>query len=510
MKPLLTADEAAALDRSTQERGVAAATLMERAGRAVARAALDLAGGAYGRRALVVVGKGNNGGDGLVAARHLARWGMGVTALLLAEDGLRGPASEHHRRLVAETRAGVRPFSVAVCERELGRVDVVIDAVFGTGFRGAPDDTWAHAIDCLERGAVPVIAVDIASGVDATTGAVEGAAVHADMTVAFGAAKVGSLVMPGAAYAGDVRVVDIGFADGAIEATTFVVEPADIRSWIPARPIDTHKRAAGVVVVVAGSRVYTGAPVLVAQAAARIGAGLVVVAAPFSALPAVQAAMPEAVYVPLEETPEGTVAPESLPAVIDALGRAHALAVGPGLTTGEDAASFVRSLVRSSPVPVVVDADALTAFTGRASDLAQRQADAVLTPHLGEFIRVADDVTPDDVSRDRLSHARDLASTAQAVTLLKGPRTAIVEPDGRVAINITGGPVLATAGSGDVLTGAIGGLLARGLGAFEAACAGAYVHGLAGTLAGFPAEPGVTATDVADHLGPALDRIGGT
>ena len=260
MKPVLTPDEAGALDRATQEAGTPAEVLMERAGRAVARAAVDLVGGVYGRRAVVVCGKGNNGGDGLVAARHLARWGMRVAVIAVeTADALREPAASNLARL-DEVGVRVRGWSSAALTHELARADVAIDALFGTGFRGFPEDAWADAIDGMNEGAAPVVAVDIPSGVNGATGAVEGLAVRADVTVTFGAAKVGAVLLPGAEYAGAVRVVDIGFPDELLRADAFLVEPSDVVGWFPTRPIDTHKRATGVLVVVAGSRGMTGAP----------------------------------------------------------------------------------------------------------------------------------------------------------------------------------------------------------------------------------------------------------
>jgi hydroxyethylthiazole kinase-like uncharacterized protein yjeF len=401
----------------------------------------------------------------------------------------------------------VRPFSAARLAADLGRADVAVDAVFGTGFRGLPEDEWADAIDELNRSNVPVVAIDIPSGVDGATGAVGGAAVVADLTVTFGAAKAGTVLLPGAELAGDVRVVDIGFRAEAAEAHAWLTEPSDVASAWPSREADTHKRASGVLVVVAGSRGMTGAPALIAEAAGRVGAGLVVVAAPASGLAGVQASMIEAVAVPLAETDDGAVAASAVDPILEALERADALAIGPGLT--EEAAGVVRAVLRSSPVPAVVDADALNAFTGDAAALADRNADAVLTPHLGEFGRLTG-LKPSDDDADRLGHVRALASTSRAVALLKGTRTVVAAPDGDVRINPTGSPVLATAGSGDVLTGVIGGLLARGVPAFDAASSGAYVHGIAGTLAGRSAGEGTIARDVIAHLPDAVARtIGG-
>lgn len=507
MKPVLTPDQASALDRKTQARGVAAEALMERAGRAVARAAVDVMGGAYGRRAVVVCGKGNNGGDGLVAARHLARWGVRVAVVAVeALADLREPAATNVARLDEVPSIRVLRFSDAALDRELYRADIAIDAVFGTGFRGIPEDDWAGAIAGLNASTAPVVAVDIPSGVNGATGAVEGDAVRADLTVTFGAPKVGAVVLPGAELAGAVRVSDIGFPSDLVRPDTFLLEPGDVAALLPEREIDTHKRATGVLLIVAGSRGMTGAARLIAEAAGRIGAGLIQVAVPTSILPVVQGGLVESTFLALPETPAGTVAVSALETLLDHLEGADALAIGPGLSTDEETAELVRRLVHDCPVPLVLDADGLNAFAGRAADLADRKSDAVLTPHVGEFARLSG-VSARRLADDRLGHTRALAATAGAVTLLKGSRTLVVTPDGLVRINPTGGPVLATAGSGDVLTGIVGGLLARGTDPVDAACAGAYVHGLAGILAGRSLGEGTLASDIALHVPEAVIRV---
>ncbi len=503
MRPLLTPAEAGELDRATQAAGTPAEVLMERAGAGVARACLDLLGGGYGRRAVVVCGKGNNGGDGLVAARHLFRAGVRPVVFLM-EPGqdLREPSAGNLGRLERETEVRVRPFDPAALARELARADLAIDAIFGTGFRGAPEDEWAEAIESLNAGGAPIVAVDIASGVDGATGEVGGVAVRADLTVTFGAAKFGSVLLPGAAFAGDVRVMDIGFDEAALSTTAGLSDPADVAAVLPERPVDGHKRASGTLVVVAGSRGMPGAARLAARAAGRAGAGYVIVATPASAMPSIQADLAEAVFLPLPETPSGSIAAEAIGAVTEAAGGAHAVAIGPGLSRDEETTSFVRALVREAAVPTVLDADALNAFAGAHEALSDRKSEAVLTPHLGELARLLG-----RPAGDRLSEARSLALAVDAVALLKGTRSVIAAPDGSVRVNPTGSPALATAGTGDVLTGTIGGLLARGVEPFAAAWAGAYLHGLAGILAAGPEGDGIVAGDVIERLPEAIARV---
>ncbi|MGH2674558.1 MAG: NAD(P)H-hydrate dehydratase [Actinomycetota bacterium] len=506
MLPVLTAAETRDLDRETEARGTPVAALMERAGLAVARAALGLAGGGYGRRAVVVCGKGNNGGDGLVAARLLVRWGMGVEVFLLADTGsLREPAA---RNLATALDDGipVLPFDRGPARRGLDRADVAVDALFGIGFRGIAQGAAAAAIDELNEGGAPVVAVDIPSGVEGDTGAVHGPAVTADVTVTFGAPKLGTVLHPGAAAAGVVEVADIGFPQALLTADIWLPEAADVRALWPARGPETHKRRSGVVLVVSGSRRMTGAPRLVAEGASRAGAGLVTVAAPAGALSPIQSSLTEATFLPLPEGREGSASAEAWEKVAGRLASVDAVAVGPGLSTDGETPSFVRRLVRESPVPMVIDADAINAFAGRAGDLARREAPAVLTPHTGEFARLFG-MPVGEVVEDRVGLARKGAAETGCVMLLKGSRSVIASPDGDVRINPTGTSVLATGGTGDVLTGTVAALLARGLSPLDAAAAGAYVHGAAGRLAGARAGEGTVAGDVARALPEAVLQL---
>ncbi|MGH2686822.1 MAG: NAD(P)H-hydrate dehydratase, partial [Actinomycetota bacterium] len=483
MRPLLTADEARALERAAEAGGTSVETLMERAGHAVARVAVRLARGAYGRRAVIVCGKGNNAGDGFVAARYLDAWGMGV-AVLLASDGFREPADLNFARL---SRTGVRvlPFSDDLADRELGRADVAVDAIFGLGLRGAPTAPYSDLIRAFGRHArIPRVAVDIASGVESDTGAVPGDAVRATVTVAFGAPKIGSFLPPGAYVAGDVEVADIGFpAAAGLEPPrppVSLLEEADVELPAPRGP-EAHKRDA-VLLVVAGSRRMAGAPSLVAAGAYRGGAGLVTIAVPEEILPVVQGAVREATFLPLPAGPGGSPSAASWDLIEERLDGFHAVAVGPGLSTDGDTPELVRRIIRESPVPVVGDADAINAFAGRPRDLADRKANLVITPHAGELARLLGRRS-DQIGGDPLGSLREAAETIDAAVLLKGWRTLLCDPDGRIRVSTTGTPVLATAGTGDVLTGLIGAFAARkgpeGVPARldDAAIAAAHVHG---------------------------------
>ena len=428
------------------------ALLIERAGAAVAHHAIDLMGGTYGRRVVVLAGKGNNGADGRAAAARLRRRGARVMVVPADDAGARLPAA-----------------------------DLVIDAAYGTGFRGefhVPDHAGA-----------PVLAVDIPSGVDGLTGEVRGRAFEAVRTVTFVALKPGLVVEPGRGLAGEVVVVDIGLDAG--EPTAAVVEEPDVRGWLPPRPRAAHKWQAAVLVL-AGSPGMTGAAHFAAAAAQRAGSGMVHLGSP--GVDDDRGRPTEAVGLPLPA--EGWA-----PAALERARRFHALVIGPGLGTGPATTAGVRAVLEEATLPVVVDGDALTVLGGDAAAvITRRSAPTVLTPHDGEHERIAG--TPP--GPDRLDAARHLAATTGAVVLLKGPTTVIADPGGRVLIVCTGDARLATAGTGDVLSGTIGALLARGVGAPEAAAAGAWLHAAAATRG--PAA-GLVAGDLLRHLPGALAAV---
>jgi ADP-dependent NAD(P)H-hydrate dehydratase / NAD(P)H-hydrate epimerase len=501
--PILTPAESSALDRASSERGVSVSSLMEAAGWSVARVAAAVAGGAYGRRAVVVCGKGNNGGDALVAARHIERWGMGVTAILMAaQGGFRDAAAANFHRY-ADAGGRWRRFSPATLSRELHRADVVIDGIFGTGFRGAPEGDFASAIELINASRAEVVAVDIPSGVEGESGSVRGNAVGATFTVTFGSLKPGIVFSPGAEHAGEIEVADIGFPPDLVRSDLWLVERDDAAALLPARAPESHKRASGVVLVLAGSRTMTGAAVLTASSAYRAGAGLVILAVPEGILPVVESAITETTFLPLPETDRGSVSAGAWSVILERLEGIDAVAVGPGLSTDPSTVELVRRLVADSPVPLVLDADGLTAFAGRASELAERRSEALLTPHPGEFGRLAG-LSSSEVLEDRVGHARKAAAEFRCPVLLKGSRTVIARPDGIVYVNSTGGPYLATGGTGDVLTGAIGALLARGLRPADAAVLGAYAHGIAGRMAASELGEGTVASDVSARIPAAF------
>lgn len=463
-------------DRRAIAGGTPERVLVERAGRAVARHAQRLLGGTYGRRVVIVCGKGNNGADGEVAARVLARRGVGVAVCRLAD--------------------GVDPAALARITR---RSDLAIDAMFGTGFRGTLAGAAAAVPDVFAGAGIPVLAVDIPSGVDGATGATAGAAVRAAETVCFQALKPGLLFEPGRTHAGRVRVVDIGIGVG--DTSTEVPEVADLS--LPRRTPAMHKWSAALMVV-GGSTGMIGAPLMVAHAAARCGAGMVVCAVP-GLEAAARVAGTEIVARALPAIADGSLDEDAGRVALKELGRYRALAIGPGLGRELGAQNAARRLVAEAAIPVVVDADGLNALAADPAPLRVRRAahlpHAVLTPHAGEYERLAGR----PVGPDRVEAARTLARETDTVVLLKGPGTVIAAPDGTAIVNPTDSAALATAGTGDVLTGMIGGLLANGVEPFVAAYTGAYVHGRAALAAG--TAPDLVATDLIAALPPTLGAL---
>lgn len=494
MDEILTTAEMAGADRAAIAGGTAGSQLMERAGRAVADVVTRMFRGAS--RILVVCGPGNNGGDGFVAARVLHERGYRVDlASLGAREVLTGDAAG----AAGQWRGAVLPLAAAPVEA----VDGIVDALFGAGLARDLDGEAAAAVARINASGKPVVAVDVPSGVDGNTGLVRGVSVRARETVTFFRLKPGHLLYPGRGLCGPVRLAEIGIPDHVLEA----IGPRAFRNGIGVfgalvGPPDAagHKYGRGHAVVVSGGIEGTGAARLAARAALRIGAGLVTVASPGSAL-AVNAAALTAVMVRRSDGPEGL-------AGLLADSRRNAVVLGPAVGVGDATRALVATAL-ASPAHAVLDADALASFAGDSRGLAALVAGrghgapgVVLTPHEGEFRKLFSDVEGLLDMESKLERTRRAAAASGAVVLLKGPDTVIAAPDGRAAINANATPWLATAGSGDVLAGFVGGLLAQSIPAFEAACAAAWLHGAAGTALG----PGLIAEDLPEALPGVLKR----
>ena len=494
LRGLPDAERMRATDRwAIAEQGIPGIDLMERAGEGLAAFAAELAPG--DGPIAVVCGKGNNGGDGYVAARLLREQGRAVRVLTIAPvSELKGDALTNAERLPGEPP---ETFSAGALEDAA----LAIDALLGTGFSGAPHGPAAEAIDALNAWGGPVVACDVPSGVDASTGEVEGAAVEAVATATFAAAKPGLWINPGKAHAGAVRVIDIGIPPGADVETPDVglIHDVDALALVPRRRAGWTKFTSGHVLVAGGARGLSGAPCLAAEAAQRTGAGYVTACVPASIQTVFEVRLLEVMTRGLPDD-DGAHTEAGASTVLELAQRGGALIVGPGIGRTDGAVAFARRLVRDAKVAMVLDADGLNAHAGELGALAGRPAPTVLTPHEGELGRLLG-IDSDEVKARRLHHVREAARVAQAIVVLKGDDTLVAEPGGTVAVSPGATAALATAGTGDVLSGVIGAILARGVEPFAAACAGMRLHARAGVhAAGERGVDGVIARDVIESL----------
>jgi NAD(P)H-hydrate epimerase len=470
LKSLYDADGIRAVDRwAIEGQGVPGEELMEAAGTALAEAVAGLAPDGPVR---IVCGKGNNGGDGLVAARRLSAMGFEVEVLELFSDR--------------------PPDDLGAWLEGSG---AVVDAIFGTGFAGAPRGPALTAIEAVNRCGAPVVACDVASGVDASSGEVESIAVEADLTVSFHAAKIGHRIAPGKRHTGELRVAPIGIPAGAPgEPVAGTIEPA-VLALAPRRGPRSTKFSSGQVAIAGGSRGLTGAVRMSSLAAIRAGAGYATVAVPVDLEPIFEAGQPEVMSVGCPGG-DGCLAPASLKPILRTFERAAAGVLGPGMGRDPGSVELAREAAGAIEAPLVIDADGLNAFAGGIERVGERSAPTILTPHAGELGRLLDRPS-EQISAHRLAAAREAAAAAAAIVVLKGDDTIVTDGE-RVAVNALPAPALATAGTGDVLSGIVAALLARGLEPFAAACAAVLAHARAGrdAAARIGAAESVIATDV--------------
>jgi NAD(P)H-hydrate epimerase len=509
---ILTAAQMREVDRlSTERYGIPSYQLMENAGTRVFEYLAARFSGLERRRIVVVCGKGNNGGDGFVVARLLQRRGARPLAILCGDPGaMRGDAAANHERYVqsgGELFVAREAKEWNAARQGLEHAAIIVDALFGTGFRGPVEGWLADAIAAInaQHGRAAVIAVDIPSGVSADTGEVAGAVIEADATVTFTAPKMGQVLAPASGKVGRLEVVAIGSPRALIEECSNSrvrwLEPGEFASLRFRRSAEANKGNFGHALIVSGSLGKTGAAVMSGWAALRAGAGLVTVATPDVCVPVVAAHVPELMTEPLAASEAGTISLRSLEYnyFSNLLRGKSVLAIGPGLTTHAETQQFARAVVKDSTVPLVVDADALNAFDGRAEELAEHAAgNMAITPHPGEMARLVE-TSVADVQRDRLNVARRTAAAWKTAAVLKGYQTVVAAPDGRTWINSTGNPGMAKAGSGDVLTGMLAGILAQhGTTDWNlATCLAVYLHGLAGDIAAETfGETSLMATDL--------------
>jgi NAD(P)H-hydrate epimerase len=504
-----TVEQARALARrSRDELGVPDAIRREGAGLAVATAARRLAGAGGGRRVVVVCGTGGTGGVGLVAARALHADGARVAALIVGDPGRLGEASR--QALEMATRAGVaagvvRDAASEQVARALGGCDVVIDALLGTGLAGDVSGARLEAIEAINRAGAPVVSVDLPSGVDGDTGQVRGAAVRADVTVALGLPTLGAVLHPGAALAGKLYVAHLSIPRPLREAAELDVSISAPPPLPPRRP-DGHKGTFGDVLFVAGAAGYLGAPGLAALSMLKAGGGYSRLAAPRSIVPHVAAWASEVVFLPQAETPAGSLSRAAAARLLELAEAADLVVLGPGLSLDPETQALVREIVPAISKPLLVDGDGLTAVAADPDVVRRRAGPTALTPHPGEMARLLGR-SVDEIRADPVGAVRRAAADLRAAVVLKGARSLVGFPDGRVLVNPTGNSGMGTAGAGDVLDGAIAAMNGLGLGLDDAVAAGVFVHGLAGDLAAADlGEDGMTARDVLEHLPAAVRR----
>ena len=505
---IVTTEEMRRLEERCAAEGISTDTLMEKAGLAVAQKARELLGDLRGISLGVLVGPGNNGGDGLVAARHLSTRGASVSVYIALARGEADPKlAQLEGSDVYIHRADQDP-GLSLLDGVLAQSRIVVDAILGTGKARPIEGTLAEVLSRLSnararRPQMRLLALDLPSGLNADTGEVDPLCPGADVTVTLGYPKVGLFYFPGASIVGQLQVVDIGIPPYLAEdVNQDLITPDWVRAALPQRPLDAHKGTFGRLLVVAGSINYLGAAFLACEAAARAGAGLVTLAVPKSLQPILAAKLTEVTYLPLPEE-EGALSPEAAEVLLSEAPSYQALLVGCGLGQSPAVTYLLSHTVLSArfpQIPVVLDADALNIMSSVPEWWLRLKGDAVITPHPGEMSRLTGHSTA-DIQRARLDISREKAVEWGKVVILKGAYTVVASSEGRVRVSPFANPGLASAGTGDVLAGAIAGLLTQGLSAFDAATCGVYLHGAAGEhVRGELGDTGMLASDLLPRL----------
>jgi hydroxyethylthiazole kinase-like uncharacterized protein yjeF len=515
---ILTTAQMRQVEQDCARIGVSESDLMENAGKAVAEEVRRILGDIDQQRILIMVGPGNNGGDGLVAARHLHDWGANVNVGLFSQRPTNDPNLKQVRgrdiRVIDVSEEGVSRF-----DELLASTSVVIDALFGTGKTRPIRGIFLQALDSVSRAKrkqpdFRIIALDLPSGLDADTGAVDPACLYVDDTITLGFPKAGLFISPGAERVGKVTVVDIGIpeylAEQATQTTKELITSEWAKSVLPKRPLEANKGSFGKVLVVAGSINYIGAAYLACSGAVRVGAGLVTLATAGSLQHILASKLTEVTYLPLPDFRPGIISADAVRLIQPELNNYNVLLLGCGLGKSQSAIKLVRSmLLRMKPglASLVLDADALNTLADTPKWWQQLTDDAILTPHPGEMARLAG-VSVDKVQADRIGTAKKAAQEWHKTIVLKGAYTVIAAPAGDLAISPIANPGLASAGTGDVLSGAIAGLLAQGMSLFEAAACGVYLHGEAGEVVKARlGDAGMIATDLLPELPLVIKRL---
>lgn len=511
---VVTAEEMKEIDkRAVKNFSIPALLLMENAGIALAEKAKEMLKGTIQPRVAVISGKGNNGGDGLAAARHLKKSGIEVTVYLLGRKrDLKGDVKINSNiagRFLPVIEMTGNEISGKM-KNKLQFCDLVIDAIVGIGAKGKMSGTPAAAITAVLECGKPVLCADVPSGLDCSSGVPLGVCIKGNETVTFGFPKAGLLQYPGANFAGSITIADIGLPEEFLrskKASLYLLEEKEIASALPPRPGDGHKASMGHVLVLAGSRGYTGAAALTGMGALRSGCGLVTLGIPRSLNMIFETKLTEVITKPLPETEATTLGLEAENEILDITKSVQALAIGPGLARHPETQALVRKLIMTVSKPMIIDADGLNILEGDISVLGKRQAPTVITPHPGEMGRMLG-IKADEVQKKRISISKEISTRHEIITVLKGAKTIITSTDGNTFINPTGNSGMATAGTGDVLTGVISSLIARGMDCLEAAKAGVFIHGLAGDIAAEAVgEESLIAGDLLNCLPEAFKRL---
>ena len=511
----VTAEEMAEMDRTAIEVvGIPGIVLMENAGRGATEVMYRYFPELGGKRVAVLAGGGNNGGDGFVISRHLWQQRVEVSVYCLKKrESYQGDAKinlEIIEKLGVPIEEYTDSGSLTALKEALMEADLLVDAILGTGLKAPVRGFYQEVIDMVNQLGRPVLAVDLPSGLSATSGLPLGTCIQATVTATFGLPKVGQLVTPGCTFVGHLEVVDIGLPRSVTETPDpprIWLEAGDLAGVIHPRTTASHKGSFGHVLVVGGSVGKTGAGVMAGLGAARAGAGLVTLAVPTSLHGIMEAKLTEVMTEPLAETADQTVASAALPRLQTLLEDKQALALGPGISVHEETVQVVLKLVESSPCPIVLDADGINGLVDNLDVLARARAAVILTPHPGEMGRLLKR-SADAVQNERLALAQSFSQEYGVTLVLKGARTLISSPEGRLAINSTGNSGLASGGTGDVLTGLIAGFVAQGLSPFDAACMGVYCHGKAADrLARRWGEQGMLATDLLPEIPVVLKTL---
>lgn len=481
---IVTGSEMAGIDRTAiHAYGISGLQLMETAGRGAFKSLLRRFAPKKNDRVVVLCGKGNNGGDGFVVARYLAEAGYSPEVFLVGSpESLKGEALENYRRYIdsGRTIVSLEEGDLSALDRVLQQAKIVVDALLGTGIKGAVRSPYDEIIEKINAACVSVMAIDIPSGLNADDGTIAGACVRADLTVTMGLPKYGLLVSPGIDFVGALDVISLEYpeeltrSDG--ENPEFFTSEEAARVF-PVRSVSTHKGTSGSLLIIAGSTGMTGAAALVGESAVYSGAGLVTVATAASLNPVLEVKLTETMTLPLPEK-DGALTLGAYDALREKASQATVLAMGPGLGRRPETGQLVAKILETE-VPIVLDADGIYPFRSGDRLLKERKESTVLTPHPGELARFLD-TTVEEVQQNRIENAKRAAENNGIIIVLKGPRTVVVDPEGHVSLNSTGNPAMASGGMGDVLTGIIGALIAQGVAAFEAARLGVLIHGLAG------------------------------